>query len=366
MPSAGALVTIDGAHGEGGGALLRTALTMAALTQQPVRVNNVRGGTKYPGLDPEDLTLLRALVHACAAEVTGAEQGSGTLSFLPTRAPRGVPDRVETFRNEGKRGANAPVVLTSLLPVLARSGVYSTLLAEGETYGSHALSYDYFANVTLGALRRMGLYAYPSLEMAAFGREAAGEVGLDVEPSVLQGLQWTDRGRLIGVRAIVTTGGLPPQVGSRALSHLKSLAQNVNAPLEAEHQEVESSGPGAFVTVWAVYDRAMGGGAAMGARGVRIETLAQSAFEEALEWMASDATVDPFLADQILLPAVFAEGDTVFKVSHLTSRFLTAVWVVKQFTPIHITVRGGEGSRGPSPFSDSLGPHSSRAQPKKR
>jgi RNA 3'-terminal phosphate cyclase (ATP) len=62
--------------------------------------------------------------------------------------------------------------------------------------------------------------------------------------------------------------------------------------------------------------------------------------------MSSNATVDPFLADQILLTAVFAEGETNFKVSRLTQRLLTTIWVVKQFAPIHITVRGSEGSPG--------------------
>jgi len=74
--------------------------------------------------------------------------------------------------------------------------------------------------------------------------------------------------------------------------------------------------------------------------------LAQNAFNQMFEWMSSNATVDPYIADQILLTAVLAEGETTFKVSNLTQRFLTSVWVIKQFTPIHITIRGSEGSPG--------------------
>jgi RNA 3'-terminal phosphate cyclase len=84
----------------------------------------------------------------------------------------------------------------------------------------------------------------------------------------------------------------------------------------------------------------------MGARGIRVEALAQTAFTQLIDWMSSDATVDPFLCDQILLAAVLAEGETIFKVSRLTQRFLTTAWVVKQFTPIHITIRGNEDGPG--------------------
>jgi RNA 3'-terminal phosphate cyclase (ATP) len=346
MPQTGALVVIEGSYGEGGGAVLRTALCMAALTQQPTRVLNVRGGTRFPGLDAEDVTLIQALTDACGAEVTGLEIGSQTLTFLPSRKARGLTGPLHTTRSKSNRGANTLVVLGSLIPVLAKTGMYSSISAEGETYGSNALSYDYFAGVTLHALRAFGLYAYPTLETAGFGRESDGEVSIDIEPSVLNGVQWTERGKLLGVNAVVATGSVPSTIGARALGHLKQLAQSANLPLTATHQEVASKSPGVFVTIWATYENGAGGGAAMGARGIRVEALAQTAFTQLIDWMSSDATVDPFLCDQILLAAVLAEGETIFKVSRLTQRFLTTAWVVKQFTPIHITIRGNEDGPG--------------------
>jgi RNA 3'-terminal phosphate cyclase len=117
-------------------------------------------------------------------------------------------------------------------------------------------------------------------------------------------------------------------------------------PLEIETSAVESEGPGAFVTVWATYERAMGGAAGIGARGVRVETTAQGAFDGTMQWMHTEATVDPFLADQLLITAALADDGSTFKTSKLTPRFLTTVWVIKQFLPIHITVKGTEGTEG--------------------
>ncbi|HVT12499.1 MAG TPA: RNA 3'-terminal phosphate cyclase [Fimbriimonadaceae bacterium] len=347
MPGPGSPILIDGSHGEGGGALVRTCLVMSTLTLQPVRIDGVRGGTKFPGLDFEDLLLLKALAKSCSAETTGVQIGSTTVSFLPTRRPKGLNENLDLPEESSHhRSASVPVVLCSLLPVLAKTGAYSEVSLSGETYGTRSLSFDYFLNVTIPALQKMGLYAFPDQELAGFGRESRGQVTMDVEPSAIQGIDWPSRGNLVGAKAVVTTAELPVSVAHRAINHLEKLAQNAKLPIEIETNPVDSRTPGAFVTIWAQYERGVGGATAIGQRGLRVEHLVQAAFQETLAWIATDATVDPFLADQLLIPACLAEGETIFKTSRLTKRFLTATWVVKQFLPIHITVRGSEDQPG--------------------
>src|SRR5215212_9107464 len=125
MAALGSPIVIDGSHGEGGGALVRTCLVMSTLTQQPVRIDGVRSGTKFAGLDYEDLVLMQALAKSCAAETVGATVGSTSISFLPTRRPSGVNGELDLPDYDGRLGASAPVVLSALVPVLARTCVYS-------------------------------------------------------------------------------------------------------------------------------------------------------------------------------------------------------------------------------------------------
>ncbi|HVL37799.1 MAG TPA: RNA 3'-terminal phosphate cyclase [Fimbriimonadaceae bacterium] len=347
MAVLGTPIVIDGSHGEGGGALLRTALAMSALTQQPLRVVNIRGGTKFAGLNPEDVTILRALALACSAETLGAEVGEASVSFLPTRRPRGLNETLEIVQGRDGTGfANALVVLNSLLPVMARTGVYTKLTAEGETFGNNMLSFDYFANVTLQAYRKLGIYSFAEMSLAGFGRGSRGEVRLETEPSAINGILWPDRGEMLGVRAIVTTAELSESVGQRGVAHLTKLAYHSGLSLEPEPVAVRAKGPGCFITVWAEFERGFGGATAMGARGVRVEAVAQQAFEAFAQWLRTDATVDAFLADQVLLAAALAEGESTFKTPRLTQRFLTSSWVIKQFLPIHITIRGQENEPG--------------------
>lgn len=344
MRSPGSLVAIDGSYGEGGGSIVRTALAMSALTQQSVKISSIRAGTPYPGLDVEDLVIATALAQSCQAESTGLEIGSDTLVFHPTARPRSLTGVLEMPKTT--RLPNAMIVLASLLPVLSRSGGYSSITCAGETYGSNALTFDYFAHVGLYACRKLGIYAFPELKMAGFGRESGGEVSIDIEPSAINGINWSQRGRLVSCQATVVTAELPNMVGQRGVAHLELMGRGANVPIEAEAVRVTAQRPGAFVTVWAHYENGTAGTTAIGQKGVRMEALAQNAFDNLMTWMSNDATVDPFLADLILIPAVLAEGETSFKTSRLTQRFLTSVWVVKQFVPIHITVRGKEDTPG--------------------
>jgi RNA 3'-terminal phosphate cyclase (ATP) len=345
MTAPGATLSIDGAHLEGGGALIRTALAMSALTLQPVKIANARGNANRPGLTTEDLTIAHALGLACGAEVIGGV-GEHDLSFCPARRPVGLNERVEPEPDETDPHSNALVVLHSMLPVMARAGVYSKLTCFGETFGHNVLSYDYFVNVTLGAHRRFGLYAYPELSLAGFGRGSRGEVRLEIEPSSIHGVDWATRGKLISCCAVAATAELAPNISGRAASHLSLLGANAKIPLQIETFNVRSRSTGAFVTVFAEFENGFGGATAMGRRGLRMEAVAQSAFDTFLEWYRGDWTVDPFLADQLLVTAALAETDSTFFVQKLTARFLTTVWVIKQFLPIRITVRGHEGEEG--------------------
>ena len=70
------LIPIDGAQGEGGGQVLRTALARSAVTGQGFEISNIRARRTRPGLRPQHLAAVRAAAMACEAKVGGAFDGS--------------------------------------------------------------------------------------------------------------------------------------------------------------------------------------------------------------------------------------------------------------------------------------------------
>jgi len=60
------MIVIDGAAGEGGGQVLRTALALAMITGQPFRIERIRAGRPRPGLMRQHLTAVMAATIAIA------------------------------------------------------------------------------------------------------------------------------------------------------------------------------------------------------------------------------------------------------------------------------------------------------------
>jgi len=76
-------IEIDGSQGEGGGQVLRTLLTLSAVTGQPMRIEKIRAGRAKPGLKRQHLTCIKAVAAICGAKTSAVGVGSGELEFVP-------------------------------------------------------------------------------------------------------------------------------------------------------------------------------------------------------------------------------------------------------------------------------------------
>ena len=340
------LIKLDGSHGEGGGALLRSALSMSALTQQGFQIDHIRTGTKFVGLDVEDITLIKALASVCDADTSDLTPGTLSLLFAPKRAVRPLKGHIKTERNPSGRGSNALVVASALVPILARSGGYSEFTVEGETFSNNSMTFDYFKNVLGGFWRKQNLQMQSEIIRAAYTRDTEGSCHIEVEPGPFTGLKYSTRGRAKLLRASISFSKLSVSIADRAASHLQKLAHSVKATFDCEINELPSDISGIQITVWMQYESGMGGGSAMGAKKIPAEQVAQEAFEKCYDWIATEAPIDAILAEHALLPSCFADESSEFSVSELTSRFMTIAWVVKQFSPVRIMIKGKQGEAG--------------------
>jgi RNA 3'-terminal phosphate cyclase (ATP) len=340
------LIKLDGSHGEGGGALLRSALSMAVLTQQGFQVDHIRTGTKYVGLDVEDITLIKCLAQLCDADTSDLTPGSLSLLFAPKRPVRPLKGLVKTERNLSGRGSNAMAIASALAPILARSGGYSEFEVEGETFSNNSMTFDYFQNVLCSFWRKQNLQLQGEIIRAAYSRDTEGSCKVEVEPGPFKGAKFTSRGRAKLLQATISYSKLGHAIADRAASHLQKLAHSVKATFNCEINELPSDNVGIQITVWMQFENGIGGGSVMGAKKYPAEQVAQEAFEKCYDWIATEAPLDAITAEHALLPSCFAEGSSEFVVSELTSRLLTIAWVTKQFSPVRIMIRGNQGEPG--------------------
>lgn len=345
--SSGPSITLNGSYGEGGGAFLRTALAVASITVQPVRIHHVRGALRKPGISSEDLAFIRALEEITGASLEGDDLGSDELVFIPKHAPRPLRGHIDIGGFEkGSVPGNALMVTQSLLPVLGRAGGISAFTVWGETYNPNTLTFDAFSTATLALHRRQGLFVTAQQSYAGFGYAQHGEVAIEVEPSVFEGFDWTGRGSLRHFQMLLATNEVHQDQVDRAIARGQRLMKDAGYEPQVHHHQVNARMAGAHTTFVAEYERGLGTGTAMGAQGTRLERVVESAWESVERYLRAPCTLDPFLADQALVIAAFASSPTSYLTEAVTPRLQTMAWVIRQFIPIAITILGRPGEPG--------------------
>ena len=145
------MLEIDGGTGEGGGQIVRTSLSLSALTCTPFRIHNIRMKRPKPGLRPQHLAAVQAAAAISGAAVEGARIGSPELLFRPHMTKPG-----EYSFDIGTAGA-VSLVLQALIPPLLFAGGRSHLAITGGTHVPISPPFDFIEQVFFPILALMGV-----------------------------------------------------------------------------------------------------------------------------------------------------------------------------------------------------------------
>ena len=127
------MLLIDGRQGEGGGQVLRTSLSLSALTGRPFRLTNIRANRSKPGLRPQHLTAVRAVAAICKAQAAGAFLNSNKLEFWPQSQPCGGEYLFDVSEAApGRSAGSVTLIMQAILwPLLFANGSTQVTLRGG-------------------------------------------------------------------------------------------------------------------------------------------------------------------------------------------------------------------------------------------
>jgi RNA 3'-terminal phosphate cyclase (ATP) len=335
-------VQIDGSYGEGGGQIIRTSLSLAAITGRPLEIANIRARRSKPGLQRQHLTAVHAAAALCNARLTGAAVGSVHLVFEPQAGLLPGPFRFDI----GTAGATSLVAQTLLVP-LARGSVDARATITGGTHVPHSPPAEYVEAVYVPVLRRAGLEARFQYHDAGFFPKGGGHVEIDVSPGGDRApLDLTERGKLVSLRAFIVTGALPPHVSERGAAAVERFMKGVGRPVTVERREKRSLSQGAAVVLAAECEGGYAGFSALGELGKPMERVAEEACEAFMAWWKTGAACDEHLADQLVLPMALTPGESRWTTSEVTEHLRTVLWVTQQFLPIRYSLDEREDGSG--------------------
>lgn len=295
------MITIDGSKGEGGGQMIRSSLSLAALTGEAVRLQNIRAGRARPGLMRQHLTAAHAVAEICGGHLSGAEIGASEISLQPGSVRAG-----DYSFSIGSAGS-ANLVLQTVLPLLLHADGPSTVKVSGGTHNSASPPFDFLEECFLPALRMIGHDVSARINAYGFYPAGGGEIEVSITPQAeLSELVLTERGpeQWRSVEAVIAN--LSGDIAKRELA-----AAGDALGIDEEDRRITtraSTGPGNVLFARVEYEHLRAVFAQFGEKGTSAEQVARRLAKSVKTFAASSAAVTHHLADQLLLPMALAKG----------------------------------------------------------
>jgi RNA 3'-terminal phosphate cyclase (ATP) len=335
------LIEIDGSSGEGGGQILRTALSLSCLLRKPFRIFNIRRGRKKPGLMPQHLASVKAAGKLSMAEIIGAEYRSTELVFKPKGLTGG-----DLYFDIGTAGS-ACLVFQTILPSLIFSRTKAIVKIRGGTHVPFSPSFNYLSEVFIPVLEKIGIDVRLCIEDYGFYPEGGGLIRAEVSPSSeIRPLRITSRGKVEEIRGCSCVANLPFSIAERQKMAFIEKIQSHGIPVNIALSRVSSPGQGTFLFIKVLSENAVSGFTSLGARGKRAETVGEEAAEEVIRYLGTDAAFDPHLPDQIVLYLALCNGESEITTSSITGHLITNLWVIERFLDFRYTIEGERGYPG--------------------
>jgi len=313
------VLEIDGSMGEGGGQILRSALSLSVILGEPVRIRKIRANRNPPGLKPQHLASVMARAEIGAAEIEGADIGSTEIMFSPSEIRGG-----EYFFDTGTAGS-ITLLIQAILPALLRADSPSTVVLRGGTDVKWSPPAEHTKNVLLPVLKRAGAPVEMDVIRRGYYPKGGGEVWLKVRPSHIGAINLKG-GRPSEIKGLVHCSGLPEHV-PRRIKHA-AIKDLMDFRTEIDVSCTDSLSPGTGIDLWATGDSFSIGGNSLGERGLPSEKVGKMAAESLKNAIGYGA--DVHLADQLLIYMAFAGGEIY--VPGISSHAETGMRLISEMT----------------------------------
>jgi RNA 3'-terminal phosphate cyclase (ATP) len=333
------LFEIDGSQKSGSGTILRLAVAIAAATNEPLHISNIRQNRPQRGLKPQHLEAVLTAAKICKAEVTGATLGSKEVWFKPHEVKGG---NVEA---EIGTAGSIPMLLMAALPicVFAKNTV-RLHVTKGGTDVSHSPTINYLLNVFLPVLKQMGIEASITVHKYGYYPKGMGEATMTVKPhSTLKPIRLNNFGKLKSVKGVsVCTFLSNRQVAERQAETARTYLSKKGyaADIQVVNDQSNPFQKGSSITLWAETNT----GAAVGADAIgelkkTSEAVGREAAKKLHAEISAKPTVDVHLADMLVPYMALAEGISNLFAREVSEHLETNVWLAEKMLNVRFNIQ---------------------------
>ncbi|MBT3329579.1 MAG: RNA 3'-phosphate cyclase [Nitrosopumilus sp.] len=310
---------INGGHGEGGGQIIRSAITLSCITKQPIHLENIRKNRKDEGLKPQHLTAILILQKIANAKVIGAKIGSTELKFIP-----GNIENLELVEDVKTAGSIA-LILQVLIPVVSISQKKLSLTIKGGTDVLWSPSMDYTQYVLKEAYSRIGINFSIKLTKRGYYPKGGGEIKLEVYPSKIKSINFSQR-KTNNFKMICTFSKISREIIIEKLKIIEEKISKRNFNVEVEIKEEKAIDSGASLLLYSIDENSI-----IGEDGL-FNKKTQNFDLDFDKFIDNSTGMDKNLADMLVVPASLGGKRTVFQVKEITKHLETNLFVTSKIT----------------------------------
>ncbi len=334
------MIEIDGMEKSGSGTLVRFAVALSAITGEPLHIFRIRTKREKPGLRPQHLQTVRACAQLCSGSLEGDSVGSLEVVLRPG-------DRIEggAFEWDIGTAGSATMMAFTLIPLALFAKRPSRFKIKGGLFQDFAPTAFYMQKILLPHLAKMGVQASLEIIRPGYVPKGSGEILLSVEPkaSALQRFEAVETGRVRLVRGLALASHLERGGVARRMADQcrRILLEGGYATEIVEILDESAVQPGAALLLHAETDTGCLIGSDMaGKRGRRSEDIADKTVKNLLEDLSAGATVDRYAADQLILFAGIAAGETRYLAPGFTDHMDSNLWLIQKILGAGVTQDG--------------------------
>jgi len=334
------MIRIDGSQGEGGGQILRTAISLSAITGKPVEVIGIRAKRPNPGLRPQHLTGIKIVADLFGANVENLKVGAEWVRFTPSDKFEGGSVRV----NVGTAGS-IPMILMTVVPAVSLSNNSLSIELIGGTDVKASPTIDYVRHVVADAYRNIGIKFSVNVQKRGYYPKGGGIVQADIEsckaPSPIELLNSPN----LEPKIISVCSQLPKFVAERQIASALLALEKKGLRCRNYTVSFETSlSPGSSILIYATSDFGpFIGGDSIGDLGKRAEAIGIEATDRFLESTLAHVSVDPYLADMLVLPLALTKGRSKYRVVRTTEHLRTNLHVTSLITGCKFVLEQNNG-----------------------
>ncbi|OGJ21202.1 RNA 3'-terminal-phosphate cyclase [Candidatus Pacearchaeota archaeon RBG_13_36_9] len=325
------MIQIDGSFLEGGGQILRTSLSLSALTGKPFKIENIRKNRNNPGLAVQHLEAIRAIA-AITNTKTDAKKGDITIEFSPKERIK-----KEEINIEIPTAGSASLIISTILPIAYKiKKDLKIRIHGGGTWNKWAPSVIYLQKVLLPLLKKAGFKGEIEIKRDGFVPRGGAILEIILHPWKNPPPLFLEQSNISGVfiESVSSVSLEKARVAERQIEAAESILKPLKLEIEKTAKYVEAYGFGSGILICS--SPTILGRDIPGERGITAEKIGKQAAMDFLSEVQSKAAVDSYAADQLMIYLALAGGK--IKTSFISDHAKTNAYTIEKFLPVKFSL----------------------------